>query len=147
MFFKVGVLKNFETYLKRFATFTEKNLCWSLFLIKLQAFRLAALLKRAYNTSCFHVNIAKLLRNAFLQNISCGCLEATVQGCRYKFAIFEKVGIILNTLLNFSDISRTFIFQNTFEQLLLSFSKATKIAGNDDKLKTDNISKFLMATA
>ena len=108
MFFKVGVLKIFETYLKRFATFTEKNLCWSLFLIKLQAFRLAALLKRAYNTSCFHVNIAKLLRNAFLWNISCGCLEATVQGCRYKFAIFEKVGIILNTLLillrHFKDI-------------------------------------------
>ena len=32
MFFKIHVLKNF-------AVFTEKHLCWSLFLIKLQAFR------------------------------------------------------------------------------------------------------------
>ena len=33
MFFKIGVLKNFTI-------FTGKHLCWSLFLIKLQAFRL-----------------------------------------------------------------------------------------------------------
>ena len=33
MFFKIGVPKNF-------VTFTGKHLCWSLFLIKLQAFRL-----------------------------------------------------------------------------------------------------------
>ena len=32
VFFKVGLLKNF-------ANFTAKHLCWSLFLIKLQAFR------------------------------------------------------------------------------------------------------------
>ena len=36
--FKTGVLKNF-------AIFTEKRLCWSLSLIKLQAFRLGTLLK------------------------------------------------------------------------------------------------------
>ena len=53
MFFKVDVFKNF-------AIFTGKHLCWSLFLIKLQAFR------------CFPVNIAKFLRVAFLQNI-CFC--------------------------------------------------------------------------
>ena len=46
MFFKIGVLK-------KFAMFTGKHLCWSLFLIKLQAFR------------CFSVNIAKLLRAVF----------------------------------------------------------------------------------
>ena len=32
MFFKIGILKKFEN-------FTEKHLCWSLFLIKLQDFR------------------------------------------------------------------------------------------------------------
>ena len=47
IYFKIGVLKNF-------AMFTGKRLCWSLFLIKIQAFR------------CFPVNIAKLLRAAFL---------------------------------------------------------------------------------
>ena len=36
MFIKIGALKNF-------ANFTGKHLCWSLFLIKLQAFRPAKL--------------------------------------------------------------------------------------------------------
>ena len=39
MFFKIDVLKNF-------AILTGKHLCWSLFLIKLQAFRSATLLNR-----------------------------------------------------------------------------------------------------
>ena len=47
IFFKIGVLKNF-------AVFTEKQLCWILFLIELQAFR------------CFPVNIAKFVRATFL---------------------------------------------------------------------------------
>ena len=45
MFFEIGVFKNL-------AIFRGKHLCWSLFLIKLQA----------YN---FPVNIAKFLRTAF----------------------------------------------------------------------------------
>ena len=40
---KKGILKNS-------ANFTEKDLCWSLFLIKLQAFKPAYLLKRDPNT-------------------------------------------------------------------------------------------------
>ena len=47
MFFKIGALKNF-------AVFTGKHLCWSLFLMKLQAFR------------GISVNIAKFLRRASL---------------------------------------------------------------------------------
>ena len=43
MFFKIGVVKNF-------AEFTGKDLCWSLFLIKLQAFRSVTLLKGDSNT-------------------------------------------------------------------------------------------------
>ena len=53
MFFKIGVLKNF-------IIFTGKHLCWSLFLIKLQAF------------NCFPVNNAKILKAAFLWNNSGG---------------------------------------------------------------------------
>ena len=41
---KKGVLKNL-------ANFTEKHLCWSLFLIKLQAFRPVTLFKKDSNTS------------------------------------------------------------------------------------------------
>ena len=57
MFFKIGALKNF-------AIFTGKHLCWSLFLIKLQAFR------------CFPMNIAKFLRAAFfIENFHCLLLQ------------------------------------------------------------------------
>ena len=45
--------------LKNFAIFTGKHLCWSLFLTKLQAFRLATLLKRESKAGVF----LKMLRN------------------------------------------------------------------------------------
>ena len=54
-FFKIGVLKNF-------AIFTRKHLCWSLFLIKLQA-------KRDSSKRRLPVNIAKYLRTPLLKNI------------------------------------------------------------------------------
>ena len=43
MFFKIGILKHF-------ANFTGKHLCWSFFLMKLQALRPANLLKTDSNT-------------------------------------------------------------------------------------------------
>ena len=46
LFFKIDVLENFPN-------FTGKHLCWSLFLMKLQAFRCATLLKRESNTGVF----------------------------------------------------------------------------------------------
>ena len=57
MFFKIGILKNFSII-------TGKHLCWNLFLIKLQIWRSAALLKRDSNIGV-RVNIAKFLRTAF----------------------------------------------------------------------------------
>ena len=45
-FYKKAVLKNF-------AILSGKQLCWSHFLIKLQAFRPATLLKRESNTGVF----------------------------------------------------------------------------------------------
>ena len=55
MFFKIGVLKNF-------AIFTEKYLCWSLFLIK---FQVCNFVKKRLQHKCFPVNIAKIWRIAF----------------------------------------------------------------------------------
>ena len=52
MFFEIGVLKNF-------AIFTGKHLWWSLFLIKLKAF------KKRLQHMCFPLNIAKFLRIVF----------------------------------------------------------------------------------
>ena len=46
IFLKTGVLK-------KFANFTGKHLCWSLFLIKFQVFRPATLIKRDCNTGVF----------------------------------------------------------------------------------------------
>ena len=57
-FYKKAVLKNF-------AIFTGKHLCWILFLIKLQVFRTAILIKSLQHR-CFPVNIAKFLRTVFL---------------------------------------------------------------------------------
>ena len=58
---KIGILKNFRN-------FTGKKLCWSLSLIKLQAWRSAILFKRDSNR-CFPVKVAKFLRTPFLKNI------------------------------------------------------------------------------
>ena len=55
MFFKRGVLKSF-------AIFPGKHLCWSLFLIKLQAVSSANLLKRGYNTGVFQ-GILQIFKN------------------------------------------------------------------------------------
>ena len=46
MFFKIAVLK-------KFAIFTGKHLSWRLFLIKMQGFMPATLLKRDSNTGAF----------------------------------------------------------------------------------------------
>ena len=51
---KKGVFRNF-------ASFTEKQLRWSLFLIELQAFRPAALLKRRLQQRCFPGGFTKFL--------------------------------------------------------------------------------------
>ena len=61
MFFKTGVIRNF-------AIFTRKHLCWSLFLIKLQALRPATLFqprpKRDFNTGDFCEN-CEIFKNSF----------------------------------------------------------------------------------
>ena len=56
--------------LKTYAELTGKHLCWSLFLIKFQGFRLVNLLKRDSETGvCFPVNLVKFLRTPILENI------------------------------------------------------------------------------
>ena len=71
IFFKMGVLKNFANFT------TGKYLCWSLFLIKLQAWRPAGMktcnfIIKKLQHRCFPVKFAKFLRTSFLQNTSDG---------------------------------------------------------------------------
>ena len=56
--------------LKTYRELTEKHLCWSLFLIKFQGFRLVNLFKRDSEAdACFPVNLLKVLRTPILKNI------------------------------------------------------------------------------
>ena len=63
VFFNKGILKNY-------AIFTGKHLCWSLFLMKLQA---CNFIKKRLQQRYFPVNFAKFLRTHFLENTSVGC--------------------------------------------------------------------------
>ena len=60
MFFNIGVLKSFKY-------FTGKHLCWSLFLIKLQALKIKGLagIKKRLQNRCFPVKFLKFLRTPF----------------------------------------------------------------------------------
>ena len=58
VFFRRVVLKNF-------ASFKEKHLCWSLFLIQLQTLRPATLSKRDFNTGVFLWNWRSFFMNSF----------------------------------------------------------------------------------
>ena len=71
MFFKTGVLKYF-------AIFTEKHLCWSLFLIKFQDWRSAFLFKK------------KLLFNHFAFTEICKELKLQREACSLKYPILES---------------------------------------------------------
>ena len=79
MFFKTGVIRNFSL-------FTGKHLCWSLFLIKLQALQAATLfqpcLKRDFNTGVFLRILQHFQEQLFLENTSNG-----------SFCQFDKVTV------------------------------------------------------
>ena len=71
MSFNIDVLKDF-------AIFTGKHLCWNLFLIKIQAWRPATLLKKRLQHRCFPVNVAKFLITAtFIEDLWRQLLEFT----------------------------------------------------------------------
>ena len=80
MFFKTGFLKNFGQ------NFTGRQLCWSFFLIKLQAFTPATLLKRDSNRY-FPVKFRKFLRTPFSTEHLCWVLLP-----------FHTTGLFLYTL-------------------------------------------------
>ena len=77
---KKGVLKDF-------ANFTGKHLCRSLFLIKLQAFRPANLLKRYFNTGNFLWNLRNFYEHLFWRT-------STLAASRY-FSFYSSLRKIL----------------------------------------------------
>ena len=93
----IGVFKNF-------AILTGKHQCRSLFLIKLQAWRSAALLKMRLHYCCFSVNITKFLRTAF-------CMEH-LQWLPLK---------IVEEFLRNSNLIRVFLCRRIFKKFLFIY--------------------------
>ena len=58
-----------KVFLKNFPIFTGKHLCCSLFLIKMQVWRPAFLIKSDSSTGFLSVNIGKVLRTTILKKI------------------------------------------------------------------------------
>ena len=69
------VLYKKEAVLKKFAIFTGKQICWSLFLIKLQVFRPATLLKRDSNAGVFLCILQIFICELISESISNLCLR------------------------------------------------------------------------
>ena len=92
VYYKKAVFKNF-------AIFTGKYLCWSLFLIRLQAWRPANLLKRDSNTDIFIVNIAIFLRAPVLKTI-CKRLVLWIQRMNSQ-QWWNTISIVKNYLSSF----------------------------------------------
>ena len=79
-----------KVFLKFFAKFTGKHLCWSLFFNRIADWSLffnqvaglrpATLLKKRLQHRCFLVNFAKFLRAPFLQNTSERLLLSFISG-------------------------------------------------------------------
>ena len=139
MFFKIGVLKNY-------AIFTGKHLCWSYFLIKLQAGHILDLYcVRLSNAAPFCKNYAKLyfdakhlekglnrrvniLGSVFHIKVS---FMANIEGCP-KFIEYAQAGLEAcnfikeriqrrRFLVNIATYLRTPILKNIRERLLLYF--------------------------
>ena len=78
-------------FLKNFAIFTGKHLCWSLILIKLQALMPSNFSKKRLQHRCFPMNFAIFLRKAFFR-----------EQLRW---IFLNVAVNLSLILRFMQIS------------------------------------------
>ena len=90
----IGVFKNF-------AILTGKHQCRSLFLIKLQAWRSAALLKMRLHYCCFSVNITKFLRTAF-------CME------HLQWLLLKMVEFLRNSILIRVICTEGFIWNSSY---------------------------------
>ena len=87
MFFKIGVLRNV-------AIFTGKHLCWSHFLIKLQALRPPTLFKTDFSTGAFLWILQNFYKQLFLKNTTVGYFcqfdKITVQWTRADLPFLLK---------------------------------------------------------
>ena len=111
--FKTGILKNFMILI-------GKHLCCSLFLIKLQVWRYAALLKKTLHHSFYPVNFAKFLRTAFCMVHLWWLLQKMVEFLRNSILIRRicTEEFIRNSSLCFNNLRKGFAQKNLYEILV-----------------------------
>ena len=95
MFFKIDVLKNF-------AIFTEKHLCWSLFLIKLQAFRQETAAK-VFSWECCDIFKSSFFHRPLPVNTSQDIFYSDAPRCSMK-----------RFLKNFEKLTGKYLYQSLF---------------------------------
>ena len=128
MIFKIGVLKNSTNV-------TGIYLFWSFFLIKLQAWRYATLLKRYSKKGVFLWNLRHFEKQFFLWNTSGGCF------CIYKnfstqLALLQDKSIFYESELNYiSDDNMSLIYGRIyFVQYNVSVTNSEDIFWNKKEL-------------
>ena len=116
-------------FLKNFAKFTRKHLCWSLFLIKLQAFKPVYLLKKDSNTGAFLWKLRIFKEHLFWSTsaIDFFCISETQttnnviyilpENFIFNFRIYKIFSYLLS-FLNFS--STEFVFAFAFFSHIIS---------------------------
>ena len=80
-----------KVVLQKFANVIRKHLCWSLFLIKLQAFQICNFIKKILQHRCFPVISAKFFKNSYFEehlrtnafSYVCQVIENTAIGTIY----------------------------------------------------------------
>ena len=133
MFAKIGLLKNF-------AIFTGKQLCCSLFLIKLQVYKPVTLIKKYPKTGVFLWILWNFLEHLFLRKTSGGCfwsdkdfiLKTMNEFFYHSFLwVIKEVYLKLDTFLNTFDSRILFLyFTDTFVWICFLFAEFVVLRHN-----------------
>ena len=155
---KKGVLKNItnftgqkqsqevfhkEAVLKNFSIFTGKHLCWSLFLLKLQAWRLATLLKR--HSKVFFCEYCKVFKRSYFEEYQWATASNRKTSALESFLIILLLYRPVTLLKRYSNTEAFKICKNTYlknicERLLLFVSHQNTIANSGGEFGLDEAS-------
>ena len=116
-----------EGVLRKFAKFTGKRLCQSLFFNKVPGMRPATLLKKIL-AQVFSCEFCEISKNTFSYRAPTGgCFCITLEKFLLTFEIFKQISITCLRNLKIKQEQICIICAN-FEQILLTFAKFEQIA-------------------
>ena len=104
------------------SNFTGKHLCWSLFLIKLQAcLKACNFIKTTLQLKCFPVKFAKFLRTPFLQITSGGWICIFHSWNNFEYGFWRKIQDLCSSVcLSPIEIFTDSVTCRTFSKIFLS---------------------------